>query len=60
MAYFDIKNYDKYTLEQLREKGINDSRIHVDFMIGSNDLNIIGISEDGVEHQIFKNGNWAF
>ena len=55
-----IKNYDKYTLEQLREKGINDSRIHVDFMIGSNDLNIIGISEDGVEHQIFKNGNWAF
>ena len=55
-----IKNYDKYALEQLREKGINDSRIHVDFMIGSNDLNIIGISEDGVEHQIFKNGNWAF
>ena len=55
-----IKNYDKYTLDELREKGINDSRIHVDFMVGSSDLKIVGKSIDGSEHLIFINGNWAF
>ena len=55
-----IKDYEKYTLEELREKGINDSMIHVDFMIGSSDLSIIGIDKDNKEHIIFKNGNWAF
>ncbi|EPZ54080.1 thermophilic metalloprotease family protein [[Clostridium] sordellii ATCC 9714] len=39
--------------------GINDSIIHEDFMIGSNDLNITGITVDGIEIRIFKNGNWA-
>lgn len=55
-----IKDYDKYSLEELREKGVNDSRIHVDFMVGSNDLKIVGKSKDGSEHLIFINGNWAF
>ena len=55
-----IKDYDKYSLEELREKGVNDSRIHVDFMIGSPDLKIVGKSKDGKEHLIFINGNWAF
>ncbi|MDD6302269.1 MAG: aminopeptidase [Bacillales bacterium] len=55
-----IKDYHKYTQEELKEKGINDSMIHVDFMIGSKDLNIIGITKDDREIQIFKDGNWAF
>lgn len=55
-----IKDYDKYTLEELRDKGVNDSRIHVDFMVGSKDLKIVGKSKDGKEHLIFINGNWAF
>ena len=55
-----IKDYEKYSLEELREKGINDSMIHVDFMIGSKDLSIIGIDKDNKEHTIFKDGNWAF
>ena len=46
------EEYDKY--------GINDSLTHVDFMIGTLDLNISGITHDGEEIQIFKNGNWAF
>ena len=29
-------------------------------MIGSKDLNIVGIKENGEEVQLFKNGNWAF
>jgi len=55
-----IKDYDKYSLVELRNKGINDSMIHVDFMIGSKDLSIIGIDNKGVSHKIFINGNWAF
>ncbi len=55
-----IKDYEKYSLEELRDKGINDSMIHVDFMVGSSDLSIIGIDNKGIEHTIFKDGNWAF
>ena len=45
------KDFDKY--------GINDSITHVDFMVGSDDLDIVGITHDGEEVQIFKDGNWA-
>ncbi|MBQ9510696.1 MAG: aminopeptidase [Clostridia bacterium] len=55
-----IKDYEKYTLEECRQKGINDSMIHVDFMIGSEDLNIDAITRDGKTVAIFRNGNWAF
>lgn len=46
------EDYDKY--------GINDSLTHVDFMIGTSDLDIVGETYDGEIIQIFKNGNWAF
>ncbi len=55
-----IVDYDKYTLDELRKLGVNDSMVHEDFMIGSKDLDIVGICEDNSEIQIFKNGNWAF
>lgn len=55
-----IRDYDKYTLGQCREMGINMSMIHEDFMIGSEDLSITGITENGESVQIFKDGNWAF
>ncbi len=55
-----IKDFDKYTLEELHEKGINDSMIHVDFMIGTEDLDITAETVDGKTVQVFKNGNWAF
>ena len=55
-----IKNYDKYTLAECHEKGINDSMIHVDFMIGTEDLSIVGVTRDGKRVQIFENGTWAF
>ena len=47
------------TREERIERGINDSLIHVDFMIGSDDLEIIGKKADGTEVDIFKNGTWA-
>lgn len=45
--------------EEAKEKGINDSMIHVDFMVGTKDLNIIGEDAKGNRHQIFKDGEWA-
>lgn len=55
-----IKDYDKYTLEECREMGINDSMIHEDFMIGTSDLDITGTTADGERVAIFRGGNWAF
>lgn len=54
-----IEGYEDMTQEELKAKGINDSMIHVDFMIGSEDLDIFGVTKSGERVQIFKNGNWA-
>ncbi|WP_250675081.1 aminopeptidase [Paraclostridium ghonii] len=54
-----MKNGSEISKDEMDKYGINDSITHEDFMIGSNDMNIIGITKDGKEIQIFKNGNWA-
>lgn len=54
-----VKDYDKYTHDELKELGVNDSMIHVDFMIGSKDLAITGVTPAGERIQIFKDGCWA-
>lgn len=53
-------NEGEISLEEARKLGINDSMIHVDFMIGSADLSIVGVDSKGERHQIFENGTWAF
>ncbi len=55
-----LRNYDKYTEEEAHKIGINDSIIHEDFMIGTKDMSIIGVLNDGSEVPIFKDGEWAF
>ena len=55
-----IKDFEKYTLAECRAMGINDSIIHEDFMIGSEDLDIDAICADGSVVPIFRHGNWAF
>lgn len=55
-----IKDFEKYSLEEIRQMGVNDSMIHVDFMIGTKDLSIVGTTKEGKKVQIFKDGNWAF
>lgn len=55
-----IRDYNKYSKEELDNLGVNDSMIHVDFMIGSCDLEITGVTKDGKEIPIFVMGNWAF
>lgn len=46
--------------EELKARGANFSLIHVDFMVGTEELEIIAYEKNGNEVQIFKNGNWAF
>lgn len=54
-----IPGFENMSAEELKEKGVNDSIIHVDFMVGSKELNVTGYTMDGKKIQIFKNGNWA-
>lgn len=53
------KDFEKYSKGELTKLGINDSMIHVDFMIGTADLLIEGHTKDGQIIPIFKNGTWA-
>lgn len=54
-----LKGFEDMSQEMQHEKGINDSIIHVDFMIGSQDMDIVGYKKNGEQVQIFKNGDWA-
>jgi aminopeptidase len=55
-----LEGYENLTNEQCHEQGINNSMIHVDFMIGSKDMSIVGVTKDGKRVTVFKDGNWAF
>ena len=55
-----LRDYEKYSDEEAHAKGINDSVVHEDFMIGTEDMDITAITADGREVAIFRNGNWAF
>ena len=55
-----IRDHHNKTLEECQALGVNDSMIHVDFMIGSDTMNIDAVCEDGKVVPIFRNGNWAF
>lgn len=55
-----VKGYENYTQQELFDMGINNSTIHVDFMVGTSDMDIVAHLRDGSTVQIFKNGNWAF
>lgn len=46
--------------EELEKAGLNQSILHVDFMIGSGEMDIDGITADGQREAVFRGGNWAF
>lgn len=56
---FNLQGGTEMTEEELIAAGINRSNTHVDFMIGSSEMNIDGIREDGTKVPVFRNGNWA-
>ena len=61
MGFADtIENFHEKTLAECRALGVNDSMIHEDFMIGSQDMSIDAVCADGKTVPIFRDGNWAF
>lgn len=55
-----VAGFAGYTQEELRAMGVNDSMIHVDFMVGCDSLNITGITPEGDRVAVFENGAWCF
>lgn len=55
-----IRGGMEMTPEQLNEVGNNASNIHVDFVVGSPELSIHGVSSDGTERPLIAEGEWAF
>lgn len=53
-----VKGFENMTADELHELGVNDSMIHVDFMVGSKDFTVTGY-KDGVATPIFIDGKWA-
>lgn len=56
---FNLKGGTEMSEEELIAAGLNRSQTHVDFMIGSNKMNIDGIKKDGTLVPVFRNGEWA-
>ena len=50
---------DQLSKEEIASKGGNSSMIHIDWMIGSNKIDIDGVFKDGTKIPIFRQGNWA-
>jgi aminopeptidase len=54
-----LRDGDKLTPEQLAAKGANESLIHVDWMIGSGQLDIDGITATGATEPLMRQGEWV-
>ncbi len=46
--------------DEAKAVGLNDSLTHVDFMIGSGEVEIAGVREDGREEPVMRAGEWVF
>lgn len=55
----NLPGSSKMSEQEQYEIGMNDSLIHVDFMVGGPQLQVIGVKPDGSEVQVLKDGNWA-
>ncbi|TVX95961.1 aminopeptidase [Cohnella terricola] len=57
---FNVEGGKTMTPEELAASGVNSSVAHVDFMIGSAEMDIDGVRADGTIVPVFRKGNWAF
>src|SRR5690625_3759996 len=55
----NVQNGEKMDLDELDQNGINDSMVHVDFMIGSSEMDIDGELSEGTREAVFRSGTWA-
>ena len=54
-----VKDGNSLTAEELNERGMNQSIQHVDFMVGTKDIDIDGITYDGKTIPLFRDGEWV-
>lgn len=60
-GFYDcVGGFENYTQDEMKKMGVNDSMIHVDFMIGARDLDITGVQQDGTRVEVFRKGCWCF
>ncbi|TDM28718.1 aminopeptidase, partial [Macrococcoides canis] len=57
---FNVKGGEEMSREELEAAGVNNSLTHVDFMIGSSEMDIDGVTESGEVVPVFRKGYWAF
>ena len=50
---------EKMPQEELTTLGANDSLIHVDWMIGSAEMDVDGVAADGTSEPLMRSGEWA-
>lgn len=58
-AYPCLEGGQEMTKQELKARGLNDSITHVDFMVGTKDLSIRGVTRDGRTVDVFVDGNFA-
>jgi aminopeptidase len=56
---FNVKGGTNMTDKQAAKAGVNTSLTHVDFMIGSNKMDIDGLTQDGQREAVMRKGEWA-
>jgi len=54
-----LKDGDRLSPEQLASRGANSSLIHVDWMIGSNHIDVDGVSATGAAEPLMRAGEWV-
>jgi aminopeptidase len=54
-----VKDTQMMSEQELDERGINQSLTHVDFMIGSDQLEVVATDKQGINHQVMSNGEWT-
>lgn len=57
---FNLEGGKSMSREELNQHGLNASFAHEDFMVGSAEMDIYGVTADGIEEPVFAKGNWAF
>ncbi len=56
----NLKDADRFAPEARKARGMNESLVHQDWMIGSEEVDVLGVHEDGREVVLMKRGRWAF
>jgi aminopeptidase len=57
---FNLANGEAMSSEELLAAGCNRSVVHVDFMVGSNQIDVDGVCADGTHEAVMRLGEWAF